>query len=40
VFEINGTEFDAALLEIVQHGYQMTHAAAEAIEFPDGECVA
>jgi hypothetical protein len=28
------------MLEIVQHGYQITHAAAEAIKFPYGECVA
>jgi hypothetical protein len=35
-----GTEFDAALPEVVEHGDQVAQAAAQAVEFPDEERVA
>jgi hypothetical protein len=35
-----GTEFDAALLEVVEHGDQVAQAAAQAVKFPDNERVA
>src|ERR1017187_6533778 len=35
-----GTEFDAALLEVVKHGDQIAQAAAQAVKFPDDERVA
>jgi hypothetical protein len=35
-----GTEFDAALPEVVKHGDQIAQAAAQSIKFPDGERIA
>ena len=35
-----GAKLDAALLEVVQHGYQITHATTEAIEFPHDQGIA
>jgi len=35
-----GTEFDASLLEVVEHGYQIAQAAAQAVKFPDNKRVA
>ena len=35
-----GTEFYAALPEVVEHGYQIAQAAAQAVKFPDNKRVA
>ncbi len=32
-----GTEFDAPLPEVVEHGDQVAQAAAQAVKFPDNE---
>ena len=34
------TEFDPALFEVVEHGYQVAQAAAYPVQLPDGERIA